>query len=502
MSCLSIRNLTLRAGEKTVVEDVSLDVFPGEIVALVGESGSGKTLTALNSLRLLPAGITRADGDISLCNVDIVRATPAALQKIRGGAAGIVFQEPLSSLNPLMRAGAQVAEAMALHGPVRGKKTEVLSRLQEVGLENPARIAAAYPHQLSGGQRQRVMIAMALANNPKLLIADEPATALDADLAVQILDLIAAEQAARGLGVLLISHDLTLVRRYASRIVVMERGRIVETGAAADVFAAPRARATQSLLAIAHMPPPPPLQAPPLLEVLDLTVTFPILSGPLRRRTGKLAAVDGVSFTVGAGETVGLAGPSGSGKSSVGLAVLSLIPAKGDVIFDGNNLANLPTHALRKLRQHMQIVFQDPYGSLSPRLPIGDIVGEGLRIHEPHLNGAARMTRVAASLSEVGLPAGSANRYPHEFSGGQRQRIAIARALIFAPKFLVLDEPTSALDPSVQADILRLLRVLQQTHGIAYLLISHDRSVIRAMSHRVIEMHNGRLAQAKEALLV
>jgi microcin C transport system ATP-binding protein len=502
MTLLDVEALTLKAGGKVLVDGLSFSVAAGETLAIVGESGSGKTLSALSVLDLLPPGITRVAGHISLDGIDVAAATPAQKQKLRGGAAGIIFQEPMSSLNPLQRVGKQVAEAMRLHGnfsrgALRGR---VLDLLKEVGLADAARIMESYPHLLSGGQRQRIMIAIALANNPRLLIADEPTTALDVTLEKQILDLIAAEQKSRGLGVLLITHNLSLVRRYAGRVLVMDQGRAVETNTAAALFASPLHPQTRRLLAARNFAAPSAIpNAPALLAASNLTVKFPILQGVLRRKIGEVAAVDDISFDLHAGETLGLVGESGSGKTTIGLLLLRLIRFQGNVLLDGVNLGSLSGRQLRAARRRIQIVFQDPYGSLAPRLTAGDIVAEGLTIHAPRLTRAERDEKVASALKDVGLPADSMNRYPHEFSGGQRQRIAIARALILQPQILVLDEPTSALDVTVQAEILQLLRSLQQRTNIAYLFISHDLAVIRALSHRIIVLNAGRIIESGPA---
>jgi len=505
MTLLTVSNLSLGAGAKTLVDDISFAVAAGETLAIVGESGSGKTLSALTILNLLPPGITRMAGRVTLDGIDISTASPAAMQKLRGAAAGMIFQEPMSSLNPLQRIGKQIAEAIQLHEklPRAVLRARVIALLREVGLSDAERRMDDYPHLLSGGQRQRVCIAIALANNPKLLIADEPTTALDVTLEKQILDLIAREQKARGLGVLLITHDLSLVRRYADRVLVMDQGRAIETGPTAAIFARPAQPQTIRLLAARNFDPPPPSNhAAVTLEARNLTVTFPILRGALRRKIGEIAAVDNVSLTLNAGETLGLVGESGSGKSTIALLLLRLIAFQGTVLLEGQDLARLSRKRLRAMRAKLQIVFQDPYGSLAPRLTIRDIVAEGLTVHAPDLDRATRDTRVATALREVGLPADAVNRYPHEFSGGQRQRIAIARALILQPRVLVLDEPTSALDVTVQAEILLLLRSLQQRYGIAYLFISHDLNVIRALSHKIMVLNAGKVVEAGDATAI
>ncbi len=502
MSLLSVENLTLKAGARTLVDNVSFSVAAGETLAIVGESGSGKTLSALSVLDLLPPGVSRADGVVMLDGVNIATASRAQIHEIRGGTAGIIFQEPLSSLNPLQRVGKQVAEAMTLHGKFSktSLREKVKSLLAEVGLPDAERIAESYPHLLSGGQRQRIMIAIALANDPKLLIADEPTTALDVTLEKQILDLIAAAQKARGLGVLLITHNLSLVRRYAQRVLVLDAGKPIESNTTDQIFTRPAQPQTKRLLAARNMAPPPDMPNPPaILQAQNLTVKFPVLRGALRRKVGDVAAVDDVSFNLHEGETLGLVGESGSGKSTIALALLRLINYKGDVLLGGVNLASLSKPALRAMRAQIQIVFQDPYGSLAPRLTIEDIIAEGLTIHQPGLNAAQRREKVAATLHDVGLPADAMNRYPHEFSGGQRQRVAIARALILHPRILVLDEPTSALDVTVQAEILALLRSLQTRHNIAYLFISHDLRVIRALAHKVMVLKSGKIVELATA---
>ncbi|HWA81446.1 MAG TPA: dipeptide ABC transporter ATP-binding protein, partial [Acetobacteraceae bacterium] len=457
MSLLEVSGLSVAFGTRTVVEDVSFTLERGETLAIVGESGSGKTLTALSLLGLLPGGARRVAGRIVLDGQDVTRADAAALRRLRGDAAGMIFQEPMSSLNPLHRIGRQVAEAIRLHRPVRGAalRARVEALLRAAGFADAARRIDAFPHQLSGGQRQRVMIAMALANDPALLIADEPTTALDVTIQAQILELLEAEKKARGLALLLITHDLSIVRRMADRVAVMQGGHIVEMGGTKQIFLSPRHAYTRALLAARPRgrPTSRPHGDAPLLTASDLHVRFSLRAGLLRRQVGEVRAVDGVSLAVRQGETLGLVGESGSGKTTIGLALLGLESAQGRISFEGRSIGGLSRRALRPLRARMQIVFQDPFGSLSPRLSVGEIVAEGLAVHMRSLSRAEREARVAASLEEVGLPAEAAERYPHEFSGGQRQRIAIARAMILKPRFVVLDEPTSALDASVQAEI-------------------------------------------------
>ncbi len=506
MSLVEVTNLSVAFGDKRVVEKASFTLDRGETLALVGESGSGKSLTALSLLQLLPPGGTNPTGRVVLNGHDMIGADPATLHRARGGLAGIVFQEPMTSLNPLHRIGRQVAEAITLHRrPSRSAlRDRVIELLTQAGFPDAEHRLDAFPHQLSGGQRQRVMIATALANDPALLIADEPTTALDVTIQAQILELLARLKAERSLALLLITHDLQIVRRYADRVCVMQSGQIVEAGRVADIFAAPAHPYTRMLLAAVPKGAPTPCasESPNVLEADAVRVHFPIRRGVLRRVVGAVRACDGVSIEVRAGETLGLVGESGSGKTTMGLAALRLETSKGCVRFDGVDIATLDKRALRKLRAKVQIVFQDPFGSLSPRLSVGEIVAEGLRVHEPSLSGAERASRVAAALEEVGLPAEFAERYPHEFSGGQRQRIAIARAMVLKPRFVVLDEPTSALDMSVQAQIVDLLRRLQRVHGLAYLFISHDLKVVRALAHRIVVLRAGRIVEQGEAAAI
>ncbi len=492
---LSVESLSVAFGNRHVVRDVSFTLASGETLALVGESGSGKSLTALSILRLLPPGAA-CSGRVVLDGQEMLGAGEGALKQARGGTAGMIFQEPMTSLNPLHRIGRQVAEAIRLHGR-RPTPQDVAALLARVGFADADTRLDAFPHQLSGGQRQRVMIAMALANDPKLLIADEPTTALDVTIQAGILDLLAAEKRRRGLALLLISHDLNVVRRVADRVAVMKDGVLVEAGSVAEVFRAPKHPYTRSL--IDAEPSGSPVRVPETAAIVaqarDLRVYFPVRKGLLRRVVGEVRAVDGVSLEVREGETLGLVGESGSGKSTVGLALLRMQAASGTVAFMGQDLGAMRSSQIRPLRRRMQIVFQDPYGSLSPRMSVAEIIEEGLRVHEPALDRRERAGRVMAALAEVGLPLDSAQRYPHEFSGGQRQRIAVARAMVLKPDLVVLDEPTSALDRSVQSQLIDLLRGLQQRHGLAYVFISHDLSVVRALAHRVAVLQAGKIVE-------
>ena len=501
MSLVEVRNLTVAFGARRVVDDVSFALDRGESLAIVGESGSGKSLTALSLLQLLPPG-AHCTGHVALDGHAMIGAPPEKLRRARGEAAGMIFQEPMTSLNPLHRVGKQVGEAIALHRGLRGEKLRkrIIALLEECGFPNAEHRLEAFPHQLSGGQRQRVMIAMALANDPKLLIADEPTTALDVTIQAQILALLARERQMRGLALLLITHDLGIVRNCADRVCVMQNGAIVETGPVAQIFARPQHSYTRMLLDAEPRgrPGPVPSDAPEVMAVEDLRVHFPIRRGVLRRTVGQVRAVDGLTISIHAGETVGLVGESGSGKSTTGFAMLRLEHSAGAIRFEGSDITGLNQRALRPLRARAQIVFQDPFGSLSPRLPVGDIIAEGLRVHE-RLARKERETRVLAALAEVGLPAEAAHRFPHEFSGGQRQRIAIARAMVLNPRFVVLDEPTSALDRSVQSQIIALLRTLQERHQLGYLFISHDLAVVRALAHRIVVMRHGKVVEQGDA---
>jgi microcin C transport system ATP-binding protein len=484
------------------VAGVSFALERGRTLALVGESGSGKSVTALSIVRLLTSG-AEARGHVSYKGEDLLACTESRLRRIRGADITMVFQEPMTSLNPLHIVERQIGEILELHGARNRQKirARIISLLEEVGIPDPAQRLGAYPHQLSGGQRQRVMIAMALANRPDLFIADEPTTALDVTVQAQILDLLKALQQRHGMAMLFITHDLNIVRKIADDVAVMQKGRIVETASVAELFAAPRHPYTKALLAAEPKGSAPPIdaKAPIVLEARDVRVWFPIKRGFLRRTIGYVKAVDGVSLAVRAGETIGIVGESGSGKTTLGLAALRLIRSKGGIVFLGGSIDGLGFSAMRKLRQHMQVVFQDPYGSLSPRLSVADIIAEGLEVHGKSMSLADRREIVARAMLDTGLDPSAMDRYPHEFSGGQRQRIAIARAIVLEPKLVVLDEPTSALDMSVQAQIVDLLRDLQTRRGLAYLFISHDLRVVRALASEIIVMRAGRVVEAGPA---
>jgi microcin C transport system ATP-binding protein len=487
-------------GEVAAVRSASFTLDRGETMSLVGESGSGKTVTALSILRLLPYPRARhPKGSIRFKGMEIVGAPEDVMRTIRGNRAGMVFQEPMTSLNPLHNIETQVGEVLEVHGGLSGeaKRARVLELLHLVGLPEAETRLTALPHELSGGQRQRVMIAMALALNPDLLIADEPTTALDVTIQAQILDLLKDLQRRLGMAMLFITHDLAIVRKLGGRVCVMKDGVIVEQGEVESVFRAPEHAYTRHLVAAEPKgaPPTPALNAPEVMAAEDLKVWFPIKRGVIRRTVGHIKAVDGVTLSVRAGDTLGVVGESGSGKTTLGLALLRLIPSEGAVRFQGTRIDGLSRRELRDLRRDMQVVFQDPFGSLSPRMTIGDIVGEGLTVHGIGST-SERRERVATALKDVGLDPSLHERYPHEFSGGQRQRIAIARAMVLRPKFLMLDEPTSALDVSVQAQIVDLLRVLQSKYALAYLFISHDLRVVRALASEVIVMKDGKVREA------
>lgn len=501
---LDIQNLHVQFAGAAVpaVSGLNLQIKAGETLALVGESGSGKSVSALAALGLLPKS-ARVSGAISLAGVDMMSAPEALLREVRGAKAAIIFQEPMTALNPLHTVERQVGETLQqkyrLSGPAL--RARILELLSEVGIDQPETRLASFPHQLSGGQRQRVMIAAALAGDPDLLIADEPTTAIDVTLQVQILGLLKNLQAKRDMGLLLITHDLNVVRRMADRVIVMQRGQAVEDGTAAQVLSNPQHPYTQGLIAAepSGAPAPLPAAAPKVLDARDVKVWFPIKQGVFRRTVGYVKGVDGVSLSLKAGETLGIVGESGSGKSTLGYAMIGLLEAQGDISIAGIDLKRLSGRALRPHRRHFQIVFQDPFGALNPRLAVGDLIGEGLDLHRIAPDPADREARIVAAMREVGLDPEMRHRYPHEFSGGQRQRIAIARALILSPQVIVLDEPTSALDRSVQAQVIDLLRDLQAKHGLAYVFISHDLAVVRAMSHRILVMRHGRIVEEGSA---
>ncbi|MGL4316830.1 MAG: ABC transporter ATP-binding protein [Pseudomonas sp.] len=484
-----------------VVEGVSFNIRKGETLALVGESGSGKSVTAHSILRLLPAQARHPVGSISYNDTDLLQLSEAKLRGIRGNRIAMVFQEPMTSLNPLHNIGKQIGEVLALHKGLTGKAAtaRILELLELVGIPEPHKRLLALPHELSGGQRQRVMIAMALANEPELLIADEPTTALDVTVQLKILELLKELQARLGMALLLISHDLNLVRRIAHRVCVMQRGRIVEQASCDELFHAPQHPYTRELLGAE--PSGEPAENPvgePLLEVDDLRVWFPIKKGLLRRTVDHVKAVDGINFSLPQGQTLGIVGESGSGKSTLGLAILRLLGSQGAIRFQGQALNGLSQQAIRPLRRQMQVVFQDPFGSLSPRMSVGQIVGEGLRIHRMG-NAAEQEQAVIDALTEVGLDPETRHRYPHEFSGGQRQRIAIARALVLKPALILLDEPTSALDRTVQRQVVELLRSLQSKYNLTYLFISHDLAVVRALSHQLMVVKQGKVVEQGSA---
>ena len=481
------------------VRGVSLSLDRGETLALVGESGSGKSVTALSLLQLLPYPLAMhgPGSSIRFAGEELVGAAPEALRRVRGDRIAIVFQEPMTSLNPLHTLERQVAEILLVHRRMsaRAARLRTLELLRLVGLPDAESRLDAYPHQLSGGQRQRVMIAMAIANEPDMLIADEPTTALDVTIQAHILQLLKDLRDRFGMALLLITHDLTIVRRMAERVAVMTGGEIVETGPTEAIFDRPRHPYTRRLLAAepkGRAAPADPA-APLLIEAEALRVWFALRRGVLRRVKGHLKAVDGVSLTVRTGSTLGIVGESGSGKTTLGLALLRLTAAEGQIRFAGRDIAALSQRQLRPLRREMQIVFQDPFSSLSPRLSVAQIVEEGLKVHQLATSAAERRRLILEVLAEVGLDPAAADRYPHEFSGGQRQRVAIARALVLKPRLVVLDEPTSALDLSVQAQIVDLLRDLQARHGLAYVFISHDLRVIRALAHQIMVMKDGRM---------
>ena len=501
---LSVENLsvTFRQGGQVTqaVKQISFTLARGETLALVGESGSGKSVTALSLLRLLDPSSAQVSGAVFFAGENLVEADEETLRALRGNAATMIFQEPMTSLNPLHTIEKQIGEILSLHKAIRGDeaRARIIDLLHEVGIQDAERRLQAYPHQLSGGQRQRVMIAMALANEPDLLIADEPTTALDVTVQAQILALLESIQKRRGMAMLFITHDLGIVRKFADRVAVMQNGRIVENGPVADVFEKPAHPYTRSLLEAepGGTPLVPEADAEIVLQATDMRVWFPIRQGFFRKITGHVKAVNGVSLSIRAGETVGLVGESGSGKSTLGLALLRLTQAEGQVVFLGQRIDTLPATAMRALRQQMQIVFQDPFGSLSPRMSVAEIITEGLDVLPAPPPLAERRELAARAMLDVGLDPMTMDRYPHEFSGGQRQRIAIARAISLDPQFIVLDEPTSALDMSVQAQIVTLLRDIQKRRKMAFLFISHDLKVVRALAHQLIVLRHGEVVEA------
>jgi microcin C transport system ATP-binding protein len=509
---VSVENLSVdfRGGGGNVVHavrNVSFDIGKAETVALVGESGSGKTVTALSILRLLPyPGASHPSGAIRFKGEDLMALPLDGLRHVRGNQISMIFQEPMTSLNPLHTIEQQIGEVLKIHRGLSNSAAQarVLDLLDKVGIEDPKGRLDSYPHQLSGGQRQRVMIAMALANEPDLLIADEPTTALDVTIQAQILDLLLKLKSEFHMAMLLITHDLGIVRKMADRVCVMTNGEIVERGTTHDIFAAPQHPYTKHLLASEPKGSPPAAnaKAPVILEAKDLKVWFPIKRGFMRRTVGHIKAVDGIDLAVKEGQTLGVVGESGSGKTTLGLALLRLVSSEGPIVYLGNRIDGYDSKRMRPLRRDMQIVFQDPYGSLSPRLSIAQIIEEGLLIQKPDMDRAERRARVSKALKEVGLDPASQDRYPHEFSGGQRQRIAIARALVLEPKFLILDEPTSALDVSVQAQIVDLLRDLQKRYKLAYLFISHDLKVVRALANAIIVLRHGKVVEQGPARTV
>jgi microcin C transport system ATP-binding protein len=494
-----------QGGKDTLAVDrISFAVKPGETVALVGESGSGKSVSALSILKLLPyPSAHHPSGRILFNGKDLLAASENEMRAVRGDDITMVFQEPMTSLNPLHTVEQQVGEILKLHRRMsdRDARVRTLELLDLVGLREAESRLGAYPHQLSGGQRQRVMIAMALANEPDLFIADEPTTALDVTVQAQILKLLADLKSRLGMAMLFITHDLGIVRKIADRVCVMTNGKIVEQGPVAEIFSSPRHPYTQKLLAAEPKgrANPVPEGAPIIAEAGPVKVWFPIKRGFLRRTVGHIKAVDGVSVRVREGETVGIVGESGSGKTTLGLAILRLIASEGPIVVLGNRIDGLRSRAIRPMRKNMQVVFQDPYGSLSPRLSVAEIVEEGLLVQKKGLDYRARREVVARALLDVGLDPAAMDRYPHEFSGGQRQRIAIARAMALEPKFIMLDEPTSALDMSVQAQIVELLRDLQKRRSLAYMFISHDLKVVRALANHVLVMQNGKVVEEGSA---
>jgi microcin C transport system ATP-binding protein len=488
------------SGTSVAVDRISFEIKRGECVALVGESGSGKSVSALSILKLLPyPTASHPSGSILFKGRELIDMSEREIRGIRGNDISIIFQEPMTSLNPLHTIESQIVEILQLHGGIRGSmaRARTLELLTQVGIPDPESRLASYPHQLSGGQRQRVMIAMALANEPDLLIADEPTTALDVTVQAQILTLLAEIRARLGMSLLFITHDLGIVRRIADVVCVMNSGKIVEQGPVEQVFTAPQHPYTRALLAAEPKPDPAPPrpESPVVISTDDLKVWFPIKRGLLRNTVGHIKAVDGVSLKVRKGETLGVVGESGSGKTTLGLALLRLISSDGPIVFLGKDIQGLRFKAMRPFRRDMQIVFQDPFGALSPRMSVGDIIAEGLTVHQHALSEAERETRVIKALKDAGLDPATRFRYPHEFSGGQRQRISIARAVVLEPSFVVLDEPTSALDMLLQAQMVDLLRELQRKRDLTYMFISHDLRVVASLASHLIVMRHGKVVE-------
>ncbi|MGE0754013.1 MAG: ABC transporter ATP-binding protein [Alphaproteobacteria bacterium] len=499
MNLLSIKNLSLtfrHDGRKVeAVKHVSLEMGKGEFLAIVGESGSGKSLTALSCMGLQPKAAA-ISGSIQFAGQEVIGAPDSILRSVRGNNISMVFQEPMTALNPLHTVEKQLGEMLRIHNNAN-HSGRILELLESVGLGHFKDRLNNYPHQLSGGERQRVMIAMAMANNPKLLIADEPTTAVDVTIQAKILKLLKELQAKHDLSIMLITHDLTIVKRLADRVAIMKQGEIVEQGKVSQIFAAPKHPYTQKLLASEPKgsAAPLPADAAELIQSEELKVHFPIRGGVFGRVKDYVKAVDGISIGIKQGETLGLVGESGSGKTTLAMALLRMIPSTGRIVFMGQNIDELTSSKVRPLRQHMQLVFQDPFASLNPRMTIQQIIEEGLLVHEPNLSAAERTQKVGTILHEVGLPADITSRFAHEFSGGQRQRISIARAMVLNPSFVVMDEPTSALDLTVQSTIIDLLKDLQKKHGLGYIFISHDLRVVKAISHRIAVLYKGKIVE-------